>query len=62
MKVRDVIKRLKRDQWYHVRTRGGHRHYMHVNKPGVVTVSGHPSDDVPPGTLKSIYHQAGWEG
>jgi len=61
MKVRDVIKRLRDDGWRHVRTRGDHRHYMHSRKTGVVTVSGHPSDDIPLGTLKSIYRQAGWE-
>ena len=62
MKVRDVIRRLEKDGWYHVRTRGDHRHYMHEKKPGLVTVSGHRSDDIPLGTLKSIYQQAGWEG
>ncbi len=58
MQVRDVVKRLKRDGWVHVRTTGSHRHYKHETKPGIVTVPGHPSDDLAPGTLKSIWKQA----
>jgi predicted RNA binding protein YcfA (HicA-like mRNA interferase family) len=61
MQVRDVIKRLEKDGWVHVRTTGSHRHYKHGTKPGIVTVPGHPSDDVAPGTLKSIWTQAGLE-
>ena len=59
MKVRDVIKLIEEDGWYPVRTRGSHRHYKHVQKPGLVTVAGHPSVDVPRGTLNSILKQAG---
>ncbi len=32
-----------------------------ANKPGRVTVPGKPSDDLTPGTLNSIYKQAGWK-
>jgi predicted RNA binding protein YcfA (HicA-like mRNA interferase family) len=32
-----------------------------MTKPGVVTVAGKPSDDLAPGTLKSILKQAGIE-
>ncbi|MDW8213738.1 MAG: type II toxin-antitoxin system HicA family toxin [Roseiflexaceae bacterium] len=31
----------------------------HPNKPGRVTVP-HPKKDLPVGTLRSIYRQAGW--
>jgi predicted RNA binding protein YcfA (HicA-like mRNA interferase family) len=34
---------------------------VHPTKPGTVTVSGHPSDDVHPKTLKSVLRQAGLE-
>jgi predicted RNA binding protein YcfA (HicA-like mRNA interferase family) len=61
MKVRDLLKRLRRDGWVIVRTRGGHRQLGHPIKPGTTTVSGHPSDDVHPKTLKSILRQAGLE-
>jgi predicted RNA binding protein YcfA (HicA-like mRNA interferase family) len=61
MKVRDVLKRLQQDGWYLERTRGSHRQLRHAMKPGNVTVAGHPSDEVPKGTLKSIWKQAGLE-
>jgi predicted RNA binding protein YcfA (HicA-like mRNA interferase family) len=61
VKVRDVSKRLTGEGWVLARTRGDHRHYKHDTKPGIVTVAGHPSKDIPPDTLKSIYRQAGWE-
>ena len=59
MKVREVIKVLEADGWYHVRTRGSHRQYNHSSKPGVVTVAGKLSEDIPPGTLNAILKQAG---
>ncbi|MCE5200387.1 MAG: type II toxin-antitoxin system HicA family toxin [Armatimonadota bacterium] len=58
MKVRDLIRQLERDGWYIDRTRGSHRQFKHPNKPGLVTVHGHPADDVPVGTLHNIYKQA----
>jgi predicted RNA binding protein YcfA (HicA-like mRNA interferase family) len=60
MKVRDVLKKLREDGWYPDTTEGSHRHFKHDQKPGKVTVAGHPSDDIPPKTLKRIYEQAGW--
>ena len=59
MKVRDIIARIQADGWTLARTRGSHRHYRHPDKPGIVTVAGHPGVDVPPGTLNSILKQAG---
>jgi predicted RNA binding protein YcfA (HicA-like mRNA interferase family) len=59
MKVRDAIKRLERDGWKLARTKGSHRQYHHPTKPGTVTVAGHPSVDIPPGTLNNILKQAG---
>jgi len=35
--------------------------FEHPVKPGKVTVPGHPGDEVPRGTLKSIRQQAGWK-
>ena len=58
MKVREVIKILEADGWYHVRTRGSHRQFKHSSKPGVVTVAGQLSEDIPPGTLNAILKQA----
>jgi predicted RNA binding protein YcfA (HicA-like mRNA interferase family) len=59
MKVRDVIKLLEKDGWRKVVQDGSHRQYKHPVKMGRVTVAGHPGDEVPPGTLNSILHQAG---
>ncbi len=61
MKVREVTRLLKDDGWYIKRHTGGHRQYQHPTKPGIVTVPGHPSDDLPYGTLISILKQAGLE-
>ena len=59
MKVREAIRLIEADGWYLVATRGSHRQYKHREKPGRVTISGKPSDDVAPGTLNSILKQAG---
>ena len=59
MKVRDVLKQLELDGWGLDRVSGDHRQYRHRRKPGTVTVAGHPSMEVPKGTLSSIYRQAG---
>jgi predicted RNA binding protein YcfA (HicA-like mRNA interferase family) len=59
MKVREILRMLKADGWYVVTTEGSHRQFKHPAKPGRVTVSGHPSDDIHAKTLKSILMQAG---
>ena len=58
MKVCDVIKMIERDGWYLVTTKGSHRQYKHPAKLGRVTIAGHPSHDLAPGTLNSILKQA----
>ncbi len=58
MKVRDVIKMIEADGWYLVATKGSHRQYKHPTKPGRVTIAGHPSHELAPGTLNSILKQA----
>ena len=59
MKVREILKLLRDDGWYVIITEGSHRQLKHPVKPGRTTVSGHPSDDIHPKTLKSILTQAG---
>jgi len=59
LKVGESISLLEEDGWRLVRTRGSHRQDKHQAKPGVVTVAGKPSLNVPPGTLNSILKQAG---
>ncbi len=59
MTVRDVLRILHDDGWRQVVQRGSHRQLRHDTKPGRVTVAGHPGDDLAPGTLQSIWRQAG---
>ena len=58
MKVRDIIKMIEDDGWYIVATRGSHRQYRHLTKPGRVTIAGNLNHDVAAGTLNSILKQA----
>lgn len=60
-KVRDAIRLVEQDGWGQVRTKGSHRHYKHPEKPGLVTIAGKPSVDVPIGTWLHILKQAGLE-
>jgi predicted RNA binding protein YcfA (HicA-like mRNA interferase family) len=59
MKVRDMLKKLLDGGWFLARTKGSHRQYKHPSKKGLVTVAGHPSDDLAPGTQNSILKQSG---
>jgi predicted RNA binding protein YcfA (HicA-like mRNA interferase family) len=59
MKVGEVIRLLQDAGWYLDRVSGSHRQYKHLTRRGVVTVAGKLSDDLAPGTLKSIFTQAG---
>jgi predicted RNA binding protein YcfA (HicA-like mRNA interferase family) len=58
MKVRDAIELLEADGWYLIVTKGSHGQYKHPQKPGRVTVAGHPRHDLAPGALNSILKQA----
>ncbi|MEW5941181.1 MAG: type II toxin-antitoxin system HicA family toxin [Chloroflexota bacterium] len=58
MKVRDVIKLIEADGWYVHVTKGSHRQFKHPSKSGRVTISGHPSDEMAPGTLNSVLKQS----
>jgi predicted RNA binding protein YcfA (HicA-like mRNA interferase family) len=59
LKNRYLLKLVKKDGWKYEYSTGGHDHYVHPKQPGKVTFSGHPSDEVAPGTLISILKQAG---
>lgn len=58
MKVAEVLRLLLMDGWVQVASRGSHRQFKHPSKPGRVTLSGKPSDDLAPGTLNSVLKQA----
>jgi len=59
MKVIEVLRVLHENGWFIVATRGSHRQLKHHSRKGRVTVAGKLSDDLSPGTLKSILKQAG---
>jgi predicted RNA binding protein YcfA (HicA-like mRNA interferase family) len=58
MRVWYLIGLVERDGWVLVRMRGSHRQYRHPAKPGLVTIAGKLSQEVPPGTRNSIPKQA----
>jgi predicted RNA binding protein YcfA (HicA-like mRNA interferase family) len=58
MKVRDVIRLVEADGWYLVKMEGDHRQFKHSAKQGRVTIPGHPSDELHPKTLASVFKQA----
>ncbi len=59
MKVRDVLKLIEADGWRIARQRGSHMQFKHPKKKGLVTVAGKHNADLAPGTLNSIFKQAG---
>mgnify|MGYP001555980725 FL=1 len=60
MTAREVIRLLKKDGWSEKNKKGSHKQFTHHVKKGKVTISVH-SGDLPPGTLNSIFKQAGWK-
>ena len=60
MNSREIIRRLEKEGWRLVRSKGSHRQYKHPAKAGLITVP-HPRRDFPAGTLRAIFRQAGWE-
>ena len=59
VKVSEILRLLSDDGWVIVATRGSHRQFKHSQKPGLVTIAGHPNVDMPRGTLNSVLKQAG---
>jgi predicted RNA binding protein YcfA (HicA-like mRNA interferase family) len=59
VKVLDLVKLIEKDGWHWVRAKGGHHQYKHPTRPGLVTVTGNPGDDLAPGTANNILKQAG---
>jgi predicted RNA binding protein YcfA (HicA-like mRNA interferase family) len=57
---RDIEARLRAEGWAIVRKGpGDHVQYKHPTRPGRVTIDT-GSREIPTGTLRSIYKQAGW--
>jgi predicted RNA binding protein YcfA (HicA-like mRNA interferase family) len=60
VKSSEIITRLKREGWRIHHVKGSHHQFKRPGKPGRITVP-HPKKDIPVGTLRSIFKQAGWE-
>jgi predicted RNA binding protein YcfA (HicA-like mRNA interferase family) len=56
----DIIRRLRQDGFRPVSARGSHHKLVHPTSRRMVIVP-HPRKDIPPGTVRSIYRQAGWD-
>lgn len=59
MKLREIIKIIKEDEWYIVAQKGSHIQFKHSIKSRGVTIAGNPGDAIAPGTLNSVSKQAG---
>ncbi|WP_276315285.1 type II toxin-antitoxin system HicA family toxin [Devosia salina] len=55
---REIVRRLMADGFTLVSTRGSHHKYRHAD--GRTVILPHPRKDIPAGTVRSIYRQAGW--
>ena len=55
---RAIIARLEKSGFERVSVRGSHQKFRHAD--GRVVIVTHPRRDIPRGTVKSIYEQAGW--
>ena len=60
MNSAEIIKRLLAEGWQAAGGKGSHQKFKHPRKPGHVVVP-HPRKDLPPGTVRNIFRQAGWE-
>jgi predicted RNA binding protein YcfA (HicA-like mRNA interferase family) len=60
IKVGEIIRLLKQNDWYLYRHKGtSHRQFKHPVKKGKITVNGKPSTDISGSLLKSIENQSG---
>jgi predicted RNA binding protein YcfA (HicA-like mRNA interferase family) len=56
----DIIRRLRQDGFQLESVRGSHHKFVHPKWRRMVIVP-HPRKDLPAGTVRSIYRQAGWQ-
>ncbi len=57
---RDIIRRLLQDGFEEKSVRGSHHKFVHRATHRMVMVP-HPKRDLPPGTVRNIYKEAGWQ-
>ncbi|WP_240466351.1 type II toxin-antitoxin system HicA family toxin [Arhodomonas sp. KWT] len=51
---------MEQEGWRRVGGKGDHQKFKHPCRSGHVVVP-HPRKDLPAGTLRNIYRQAGWD-
>lgn len=56
---KEVVRRLLADGWTERKGKGDHRNFVKPGRPVVVTVD-MGVREIPIGTLRNIYRQAGW--
>jgi predicted RNA binding protein YcfA (HicA-like mRNA interferase family) len=57
---RDILRRLNADGFELVSVRGSHHKFLQRGTRRVVILT-HPRKDLPLGTVRAIYKQAGWK-
>lgn len=57
---KDLVRRLVENGFILVSVRGSHHKYRHAEN-GRTVILPHPRKDIPAGTVRSIYRQAGWD-
>ena len=56
---KEIIIILRAHGWYQVASKGSHVQFKHPRRAGLITVP-HPKRDLPAGTVRAIFRQAGW--
>jgi predicted RNA binding protein YcfA (HicA-like mRNA interferase family) len=56
---RQIMRKLQQSGFVLVSVRGSHHKFRHP-ETGKLVILPHPRDDIPLGTVRSIYQQAGW--
>ena len=56
---RKLIRLVEKAGWTLIEVNGDHHHFRHPTIKGKVTIP-HPNKDLPIGTVRSVYKQAGW--
>lgn len=59
MNSADIIRRLLAEGWVEAHVKGSQHKFRHPGKSGHVAVP-HPKRDLPLGTVRNIFRQAGW--
>jgi len=54
MKSSELLRIMKKDDWFEIRQKGSHIIMKHPTKPNVITIPFHASKEMKKGTLQSI--------